>query len=177
MNISRRHWVVSLGALHGPLAAEARELDAPNPVRISPGLLTAGQPSAQALSSLGKRGIEVVIYLAPSTVPDAVKDEPAILARLGIEFIHLPIPFAAPQEAHVQAVSQALLQRADKSVLVHCQVNMRASTVVFLHRVIALHEPPAEAYEAVSRVWRPEGTWRQLVLDMLHRHRIDFQPL
>lgn len=177
MNNSRRNTVLTLAALPWRVAAQVNEIEAPNPVRISPRLLTSGQPTPQALASLGMKGIEVVIYLAPGSVPDAVQDESAILAGQGIEFIHIPIPFAAPQEEHITAVSQALSRRKERSVLVHCQVNMRASTAVFLHRAIALREPPVDAYQAVTRVWSPEGAWRKLMLDLLRKSGIDFQPL
>lgn len=58
----------------GSLAQPAR-LAAPNVVEISPRLVTSGQPSAEALAGLKAQGFEAVIYLAPPTVTDAVRDE------------------------------------------------------------------------------------------------------
>jgi len=167
-------------ALTMPLArarAQAIDLEAPNPVRVSPRLITSGQPTRGALASLSKLGIQAVIYLAPGTVQDAVKDEPELLRQQGIEYVHIPVPFGAPAEQHFEAISSALVARQDKKVLVHCQVNMRASTMVFLHRAITLREEPSQAYEAVSRVWSPEGPWKRLVVDLLKGHGIDFQLL
>lgn len=175
----RRSLLVTFATLPLGLHAQAPPivLDAPNPVVISPRLVTSGQPTARALADLGRQGFQAVIYLAPSTVDDAVKDEPALLAAQGIEFVHIPIPFQAPTEAHRIALSQALLRLADRQVLVHCQVNMRASTLVFLHRVIEGREDPARAYEAVARVWSPQGAWRRLMLEQLAKHQITFEPL
>ena len=158
-------------------SALAVPLDAPNPVEISPSLMTSGQPSPKALAGLGALGVQAVIYLAPSSVSDAVKNEPELLERQGIEFVHIPIPFEAPKEEHFVAVSEALVRLKEKKVLVHCQVNLRASTMVFLHRVITLKEEPTRTYEAVSRVWSPEGAWRDLVNQQLKKHKIAFQPL
>ena len=118
-------------ALVIPCAAFA--VTAPNVVVIEPNLVTSGQPSAAALAGLRAEGFEAVIYLAPSSVSDAVKDEPALLLKQGIEFVHVPIPFGAPTEAHFEAVSAEWARLKGKKVLVHCQVNMRASTMVFLH--------------------------------------------
>jgi protein tyrosine phosphatase (PTP) superfamily phosphohydrolase (DUF442 family) len=151
-------------------------LAAPNVVAITPHLVTSGQPSPQALSTLGQRGFQAVIYLAPSTVPDAVANEPELLAKQGIEFVHIPIPFGAPAEAHALAVSAALTRLQPKKVLVHCQVNMRASTLVFLHRVLRGNESPELAYEAVVKVWSPAGAWRELLLAQLRKHNVNFQP-
>ena len=152
-------------------------LDAPNVVPIDPMLVTSGQPNRAALATLRQQGFEAVVYLAPSTVPDAVADEAAILAAQGIEFVHLPIPFGQPDEHHAAAVSQALQRLKGRKVLVHCQVNMRASSMVFLHRVIAGGQDAARAYESVSAVWAPQGPWRALLQAQLRRHGIAFELL
>jgi protein tyrosine phosphatase (PTP) superfamily phosphohydrolase (DUF442 family) len=156
--------------------AVAQQIAAPNVVPINPMLVTSGQPGEQALRALGEQGFQAVIYLAPSSVPDAIRSEPALLARQGIEFVHIPIPFGAPTEAHFDAVSAAIQRLQGRKALVHCQVNLRASTMVFLHRVIRNRDDPALAWEAVSRVWSPEGAWKKLVTNLLTRHEIKFDP-
>jgi hypothetical protein len=65
---------------------------------------------------------------------------------------------------------------ADRKVLVHCQVNMRASTFTFLLRVIVKGEPPEAAYESVSRVWVPRGVWNTFLRDQLRQAKIAFEP-
>ena len=79
-------------------------------------------------------------------------------------------------EEHFIKVSEHLTRIKAKRTLVHCQVNMRASSMVFLHRVIALGEPPAAAYEAVSQVWSPQGPWMALLKQQLRKHKVDFEP-
>jgi protein tyrosine phosphatase (PTP) superfamily phosphohydrolase (DUF442 family) len=117
-----------------------------------------------------------VIYLAPSTVPNAVEEEPELLAKQGIEFIQIPIPFGAPDESHFEALSAALNRLQERKVLVHCEINMRASTLVFLHRVIRLKEVPSTAYDAVAQVWSPRGPWRRLIVEQLAKNHIPFEP-
>jgi protein tyrosine phosphatase (PTP) superfamily phosphohydrolase (DUF442 family) len=153
----------------------ARALTAPNVVVIDANLVTSGQPSAGALANLSAEGFEAVVYLAPATVSDAVKDEPILVRRQGIEFIHIPIPFGAPSETHFEAVSTALQRLRGKKVLVHCQVNMRASTMVFLFRVLHRKENPATAYDAVTQVWSPQGPWRDMAQGLLAKRRVAFE--
>ena len=62
-------------------------------------------------------------------------------------------------------------------VLVHCQINLRASSFTFLYRVLSLGEPPRVAYEAPSSVWVPHGPWRRLIDTELRNHHIDFELL
>jgi len=149
---------------------------APNRVDISPSLVTSGQPSAEELAALGAQGFEAVIYLAPPGVPDAVADEARIVGRQGLVFVNLPIRFDAPTAADFVAFTALVQALKGRRLLVHCQINLRASTLVFLHRAIVLREDPRVAWEAVRRVWTPEGPWRRLVEQQLASHGIAFDP-
>lgn len=163
-----------LGASCATAAPDASE--APNVVPIDAHLVTSGQPSANGLRNLRAQGFEAVIYLAPGTVHDAIAEEPRILEAQGIEFVHIPIPFNAPEESHFLAVADALNRLRARKVLVHCQVNLRASSMVFLYRAIVEKQDPARAYEAVARVWSPEGPWKTLIATELRKNGIAFEP-
>lgn len=173
--------VLALGAFAGDtLAAEpppvAATIEAPNVVPITPRLVTSGQPSAEALSRLGAQGFGAVIYLAPPTSSDAVPGEADIVRRQGLEFINIPIEFGDPTDADFQAFVVAMNRLGDRKVLVHCQVNMRASTMTFLYRTVVGREHPDLAYESVARVWSPRGAWKRLILAQLRNAAIDFDP-
>lgn len=159
------------------LARAAPRLDAPNVVPISERLVTSGQPTADALSALGAAGFQAVIYLAPSDVSNAVPDERERVERQGLAFVHIPIPWGKPEPSHFQQLTEALQRLQQRKVLVHCEVNMRASTLVFLHRVITLREAPEPVWAAVTRVWSPRGVWRALAEGQLRAHGIRFELL
>ena len=160
------------------LAAAPTEgrLLAPNVVPISPRLVTSGQPTAAALAQLGARGFGAVIYLAPPGMPDAVPDEAGIVRRQGLEYVDIPIRFGSPTDADVRSFIDAMNKFRDRKVLVHCQVNMRASSMTFLYRVLVDHDAPELAYASVTQVWSPEGPWKQLIVTQLRRANIDFEP-
>jgi protein tyrosine phosphatase (PTP) superfamily phosphohydrolase (DUF442 family) len=163
---------VKLALLLMSIAAQA----APNTVEVSPRLVTAGQPDAQELRTLKARGFEAVIYLAPPTAHDAVADEAKIVGGQGLAFVNLPIRFDNPTDADFDAFAGVLRGLGERKVLVHCQVNLRASSMVFLYRAIVLKEDPRLAYEAVGKVWVPDGVWKAFIERQLARHQIAFQP-
>ena len=158
-------------------SAQAPRLVAPNLVEISPQLVTSGQPSAEMLSNLKALGFDVVIYLAPPTVPDAVRDEQLIVARQGLTFVNIPIRFDNPTEADFETFAAVLGSLGNRKVLVHCQINLRASSMVFLYRAVVLKVPPRPAYVAVASVWAPDGPWRRLIESQLRKHKIAFELL
>lgn len=167
--------LAAAASLAGPAPAAA-SLKAPNVVVVSPRIVTSGQPDELSLSTLATQGFGAVIYLAPPTVPDANPREAEIVRSQGLAFINIPIEFARPTDADFDAFVLAMQRIGADKVLVHCQVNLRASTFTFLYRVIALREDPAQAWEAVSRVWSPAEPWRHLVLAQLKKAGIAFDP-
>ncbi len=162
-------------ACTGARAADAA-FQAPNVVPVSARLVTSGQPTAATLAGLSAQGFGAVIYLAPSTVSDAVPGEADIVRRQGLEFVHIPIEFGNPTAADFESFVEAMRRLRERKVLVHCQVNMRASTLTFLYRAIIGREPPEQAYEAVAKVWSPGGPWRRLLVAELRKAGIAFEP-
>ncbi len=154
--------------------ARASTITALNLVEVTPKIITSGQPSVEALETLGKQKIEAVIFLVPSHVPGVIANEAAILAKQGIAYMHIPIPFGAPTEQHYLAFAEAMAKLADKKVLVHCEINLRASSMVFLYRVIALKEDPSVVYDSVAKVWSPRGAWKPFIDNLLNKQNIKF---
>jgi uncharacterized protein (TIGR01244 family) len=92
----------------------------------------AGQPSEQALERFKALGVTVVVNLRTQREMDnrqAVPfDEPATLAKLGLEYVHIPLggddnPWTP---AAVERFAQAL-EKHRGPVLLHCTVAWRAS--------------------------------------------------
>src|SRR4030095_2084712 len=81
----------------------------------------------------------------------------ATLALVPLAAVNIPIDFGRPTERDFDEFAKALSGFAGRKVLVHCQVNMRASTMVFLYRNIVAKWDPHRAYGAVSKVGGHEG--------------------
>lgn len=156
-------------------AQKGEELQAPNVVKISEKLVTAGQPTEAVLASLSKQGFQAVVYLAPSTVPDAVSKEPEIIRGQGIEFVNIPVVFSNPTEADFKAFTEAMNRFRGRRVLVHCQVNRRASAMTFLYRVIEMKEDPSKAYKDVEKIWTPKDHWKEFLNTQLAKAGISFR--
>jgi protein tyrosine phosphatase (PTP) superfamily phosphohydrolase (DUF442 family) len=165
-----------MAAVCASVQAAQAPLQAPNVVPISADLVTSGQPTAEALAHLSEQGFGAVIYLAPPTVSDAVPAEADLVRKQGMEFVNIPIPFNKPTSADFQAFVSAMRKFSGRKVLVHCQVNMRASSMTFLYRVVSQGEKPEQAYESVAKVWSPQGPWKDLLVAELRNAGIAFEP-
>jgi protein tyrosine phosphatase (PTP) superfamily phosphohydrolase (DUF442 family) len=170
-------WVFSCCsvAADAPPPVPVAGIVAPNTLAISPRLVTAGQPTRESLAGLRAAGYDAVISLAPGNTADAVADESALLKGQGIEFVHIPIPWEKPESVHLDAMAAAMQRLHGKKVLVHCQMNMRASAMTFLYRVIHEKQDPAAAWADVRKIWMPNGTWKAYVDNELKRGGVTFK--
>jgi protein tyrosine phosphatase (PTP) superfamily phosphohydrolase (DUF442 family) len=146
-----------------------------NYVAVSERIHTAGQPNAAALASMGDRGFELVINLAPPTTPDAVAEEGRLVAAAGAAYVNIPVSWQQPTAADFDLFSAVMLGARDRKVLVHCQLNMRASAFTFLYRVVHDGVTPEVALEALQQVWVPDDQWAEFVNATLAQHNINFR--
>lgn len=130
---------------------------------LGPALGTAGQPAPHQFTAIAGAGYEVVINLALPTSDHAVPNEGEIVTGLGLAYVHLPVDFERPQPADVMAFRRVMRAFDGRRVFVHCAANMRVSAFMFLHRVLDLGLPRAEAEADLHRIWRPSGVWAELI--------------
>ena len=135
-----------------------------NPRRLSPTLLTAGQPQPAHFAGLAAEGIRHVINLAvPATSPGFLADEAALCAAHGMRYTHIPVPFAAPGEAEFEAFCAAFEAAGSEPVLVHCALNYRVSAFLYRYRTQRQGMAAAEAQKDLDALWQPDAVWRKFI--------------
>ena len=147
-----------------------------NFVAVSEGIHTSGQPSAAQLGGLKDKGYGLIINLAPPTTLGSISDEGMLVARTGISYLNIPVDWNSPRYEDFDLFSSILKQTGSMHVLVHCQVNKRASVFTFLYRVVYDGAAPDRAWENVNAVWVPDEHWRDFARMVLKRHKIDYDP-
>jgi protein tyrosine phosphatase (PTP) superfamily phosphohydrolase (DUF442 family) len=155
--------------------APAETAIAVNYVAATPRLHTAGQPDAATLSTLAEQGFELVVNLAPPNNQGAVPEEGKLVAEDGPTYVNIPVNWQKPTYEDFELFSAVMNGARERKVLVHCQLNMRASAFTFLYRVVHEHVPPPEAMQALQAVWIPRDQWADFTADVLARNHIDFE--
>lgn len=134
-----------------------------NYYRISENLATAGQPTEGQFSIIRDEGFDVVINLAMADSPRALPDEAALLESLDLEYIHIPVNFAAPEINDLLRFNEAMHQNKNKKCFVHCALNWRVSAFIFLYRTLTGGMQPEEAMHDLQAVWQPDATWQAFI--------------
>jgi protein tyrosine phosphatase (PTP) superfamily phosphohydrolase (DUF442 family) len=141
-----------------------------NFVRWRPGLASSAQPSAMYLARVRAEGYDAVINLAPPQSHGSIASEGAIVTGQGVRYLNIPVDFRRPTAADFAEFVEEMQRRSGENVLVHCQVNMRATAFVFLYRVIHEGAPVDEAAAKLTGVWIPDRAWKKFIDDTLAAH-------
>ena len=135
-------------------------------------LSTSGQPTVAQLKSIAEAGFSTVVNLALHDDPRySLPDEPGAVKALGLGYVHIPVPFAAPTEADLLAFFAAMEAYAGEKVWVHCAANMRVSAFLGLYRVLRQGWGEDSAFDLMRGLWQPNEVWASFISTMLAKHR------
>lgn len=126
---------------------------------------TSGLPSEEQLSELRTSGYEVVINLLPHDSQFAIKNEEDIVIGQGVDYLYIPVDFAAPAERDYSEFVKAMKSCQGKKVLIHCAANYRVSAFYSMYAYEYLGWPASQAREHIDSIWRPEENppWDQFI--------------
>ena len=128
---------------------------------------SSGQPKIEEIPLLAKEGFRQVIYLAFTTNQTAIPGEDNLVIENGMAYVHVPVDFENPTLKHFQLVAGVLQNDPGLKTLLHCQINLRASTFSFLYRTIMLKIPMAQAKADLDAIWVPDKVWYKFIVDTL----------
>jgi uncharacterized protein (TIGR01244 family) len=136
---------------------------------LNDSLWSAGQPTRAQLAEVAEAGFETVINLALATSDNAIADEAEVAQSLGMEYVHIPVVWDAPQPENLREFMDAMDARADEKVFVHCAMNYRASAFVALWRVLRQGYEEGEAFATQKTIWdlSEYPVWEKFVRESL----------
>ena len=123
--------------------------------RIDSEITTSGRLVPEDIERLARLGVRHVINLALADHPEALVNEPALLAARNIGYTHIPVPFDAPDDSHFAAFCAAM-DAAPRPLHVHCILNWRVSAFFYRHGRDRDGLPETEARARMGRHWQPE---------------------
>ena len=134
-----------------------------NFVQLTKKFGTAGQPTADQFKIIAENGYRHVINLGMPDHADAIPNEGQLVSALGMNYLHLPVPFDKPTPGHVRLFCNMLSQISDDRVFVHCIMNYRVSAFMYhyLSKVEKLDE--SASHSPMFLKWDIEPEWKRLM--------------
>jgi protein tyrosine phosphatase (PTP) superfamily phosphohydrolase (DUF442 family) len=141
-----------------------------NLVFLSDRVGTSGQPTEDQFAAIKEAGYEVLVNLLP--FQREVENEAQVVADLGMEYVNIPVVWTAPTVENVERFFEVMDENADRTVFVHCAVNMRVSAFMYLYRTLRLGMNEEEAEDDLHDIWVPDGVWADLIEAVRGRYRV-----
>jgi len=105
--------------------------------RVSDRIAASGQPEEHQFKAIAKAGYQVVINLAMPNSENAIREEGNIVTAHKMTYVHIPVPFDAPDATHLRTFINTMDAFARQKVWVHCVLNYRVSAFLFQYRRLA----------------------------------------
>lgn len=137
-----------------------------NYYELNDGLVSSGQPSPQELQAIRDAGYQVVINLVPPDAEMALASEQEIVEKLGMKYIHIPVIWDSPQMNDVESFFAAMQANRSQKVFVHCEVNYRAASFLYLYRKKFLGVDETQARQDLQWIWAPNPTWKKFIQEV-----------
>lgn len=130
-----------------------------NYLQLSTSLASSGQPNREAFASIARQGYQLVINLSMPDSKTAMKDEGAVVTSTGMSYIHIPVPFEAPDSQQLKTFFTAMDAFSDQKIWIHCALNYRVSAFLYLYIRIIKKGTKEEAERYLLPSWQPNETW------------------
>lgn len=136
-----------------------------NFVQLTPLVGTAGQPRHEQFADIAAAGYQTVINLAMPDSDNAIAEEGNLVTSQGMRYIHLPIDFSEPTEAHARTFIGIMETLGDSKVFVHCAMNLRVSAFMYLYLRHAKGFSEADARSPLIAKWEPrmDDVWKKFL--------------
>lgn len=144
-----------------------------NFLALSENLFTGGMPTQEQLADAARRGVELVVNLAPHEVSNALAGEPELVTSQGMQYINIPVIWTTPTKDGLDRFMDIMDQNKHKKILVHCQANFRATAFVALYRILRQGWDAEEAMTGMHQIWDTEDypIWKMFIEENLKKSR------
>ena len=136
--------------------------------RYSESIASAGQLHDRHIPFIENENYSLVVYLAFDSSEDKSRlGIDKLIRGTGARYIQLPVDWFQPTAEDYNHFIGAVGANTERNILVHCQMNYRASAFSFLYRVIESDQDFEEAKEDMFSVWTPDATWTDFINQVL----------
>lgn len=134
-----------------------------NYLQITDRIASSGQPEKHQFKSIANTGYQLVINLAMPDSNNAIPEEGQFVTALNMTYVHIPVPFDAPNIDHLRKFINVMTAFSDQKKWVHCAANYRASAFLFQYERVVLGLSVDQAKRVLLPSWQPDEAWQRFM--------------
>jgi len=126
---------------------------------VSESLASSGMLDFKKYSEIEQYGFKHVINL----IPGIQIKERRVVEKLGMSYEQIPVDWGNPTLEDFQQFVALMKSYGDDKVFVHCQLNWRAASFVYLYRVTQQGISKEVAQKDLQAIWNPHDGWDEYI--------------
>jgi protein tyrosine phosphatase (PTP) superfamily phosphohydrolase (DUF442 family) len=126
---------------------------------VSEQLASSGNLELKEYQHIKNYGFKHVINL----IPGMQLKEKKHVQSLGMSYQQIPVIWEQPTQENFAKFVALMNSYGSDSVFVHCELNWRASTFVYLYRVTQLGHAKEAAKKDLLAIWTPSEHWQSFI--------------
>jgi len=126
---------------------------------VSDKLASSGLLKLEDYNYIKEYGFKHVINLIPG---DQVLERQKV-ESLGLTYQQIQVAWEEPTLDDFERFSKLMKSYNNEKIYVHCEANYRASTFIYLYRLIHLKENESKVKKDLLEVWKPSVTWQDFI--------------
>ena len=130
---------------------------------VSKQLASSGLLALDDYKHIKQYGFKHVINL----IPGDQTEERNRVESLGLSYEQIPVDWSEPTLQNFEDFAKLMKSYEQDKIYVHCEVNYRASTFVYLYRVTQLGVSQEKAKKDLLKIWQPSQTWQGYIEKVL----------
>lgn len=134
-----------------------------NYLKINELIHTSGQPKADEFGLIHKSGVNTVVNLALPDHKEAISNEGALVTEHGMNYIHIPVVWQSPKAEQYQLFQNVMKAHESNGIWIHCALNWRVASFIYLYRTKCLGVSESEAKETLLSIWEPNDVWSKFI--------------
>ncbi|HWP44762.1 MAG TPA: protein tyrosine phosphatase family protein, partial [Blastocatellia bacterium] len=131
---------------------QALKGDIPRIVCVDESFATSGQPKETAFAKLSANGFKSVLNLRTEAEGIDLAREREMAEKAGLRYISVPVAPPAIKEETVNAFINAVKDKSNHPMLIHCGSANRVGAMMMIYRVIEQGWPEEKASEEAARI-------------------------
>ncbi len=126
---------------------------------VSEKLASSGMLELEDYQMIKAYGFKHVVNLIPG---NQLKERKHV-ESLQMTYEQIPVEWGNPKLSDFQKFVGLMNSYGEDKVYVHCQLNWRASSFVYLYRITQLGMSIEEAIEDLAAIWKPKDGWQEFI--------------
>jgi len=139
--------------------------DISNQIQMTETISTSGQPTRAQFGQIAEAGFKAVVNLGMPDSDNAIPDEGKVVTELGMQYVHIPVPFDNPNAAHLKSFLHTMRALEGERVWVHCVVNARVSAFMYQYLRFEKGYDVDAAKNVLLKNWEPkmDAAWKRFM--------------